>query len=146
MRLQATEIDMLRIDRLRREVEDLQRKLIRDQQVLDAQSSQLKGDREQFEAMRARLREIEGEEQFRKAVVALETQKAADATQMLTELLDAGESEQVVSYLNAMDERARSRIFAEFVKDGKPDLAAQLLESLRKRGLEAAAVGETLNE
>ncbi|MBX3322833.1 MAG: hypothetical protein KF757_07560 [Phycisphaeraceae bacterium] len=146
MRLQATEIDVLRIERLRREIEDLQRKLARDQQVMDVQGAQFMQDRQQFEAMRARIREIEGNEQFRKAVVALETQKASDAREILSELLNEGAVEQVVSYLNAMDERVRSRVLAEFVKGGQPDLAAQLLESLRTRGLEAAAVGETLNE
>lgn len=146
MRLEATEVDMARIARLRREVEDLQRKLRRDQAMLDAQTEQFAGEKTDFEAMRARLAEIEGQEQFRKSVGVLESLKAADAKSMLDVLLTDGQHEQVVSYLDAMDERIRSRVMTEFVKDDQSDLAAGLLESLRKRGLEAVATGETLND
>ena len=146
MRLEATEVDMERISRLRREVEDLQRKLRRDQGMLDTQSASFATERNDFLAMRARLAEIEGAEQFRKSVGVLESLKSADAKAMLDVLLTDGQQEQVVSYLDAMDERIRSRVMTEFVKDGQPDLAAQLLESLRTRGLEAVASGETPND
>lgn len=143
MRLQANDIDLMRIERLRREIEDLQRKLARDQQMLDEKSEEFKAEKDAFEAMRERLREIEGQAQFRKSVLVLETVKSTDAKDMLAELLQSGAQEQVVSYLNAMDERARTRVIAEFVKGGQPDLAAQLLESLRLRGLDAIASGDS---
>lgn len=146
MRLEATEVDMQRIERLRREVEDLQRKLRRDQTVLDAQSADLQAEREAFLAMRDRLTDIEGGEQFRKSVGVLESLKSADAKAMLDEMLTEGDREQVVSYLDAMEERSRSRIMTEFVKDGQQALAAELLESLRTRGLEAVANGETTDD
>lgn len=41
---------------------------------------------------------------------------------------------QVVAYLNAMEERVRNRIIAEFVKED-PALAAELLERLRTHGV-----------
>ncbi len=146
MRLAATEVDMQRIERLRREVEDLQRKLRRDQAMLDEQSAAFAQEREEFRLMRERLAEIEGAEQFRKSVGVLESLKSADAKEMLDVLLTDGQNEQVVSYLNAMEERTRSRVMTEFVKDGQADLAADLLESLRQRGLEAVATGVTPDE
>ncbi|RMH11102.1 MAG: hypothetical protein D6695_09960 [Planctomycetota bacterium] len=142
MRLNATDVDMQRIERLRREVEDLQRKLRRDQAMLDERAAEFAQERDAFNAMRERLKQIEGADQFRKSVELLETIKSADAKQMLDELLQQGSQEQVVSYLNAMDGRASSKIIAEFVKDGQSDVAAQLLEALRTRGLEPAGSGE----
>lgn len=141
MRLVATEVDMQRIERLRREVEDLQRKLRRDQSMLDEQSATLAQEREEFRLMRERLARIEGAEQFRKSVGVLESLKSTDAKSMLAVLLNDGQNEQVVSYLNAMEDRIRSKIMTEFVKGGQAELAAELLESLRQRGLEAVATG-----
>jgi hypothetical protein len=46
----------------------------------------------------------------------------------------------VTEYLNAMDERARGKIMAEFTKDD-PALAAELLDALRRHGQFARADG-----
>lgn len=49
----------------------------------------------------------------------------------------------VVSYLNAMQERTRSKVIGEFLKDD-PSLASELLERLRRRGqIARAAEGQT---
>ncbi|GAB4382833.1 MAG: hypothetical protein Kow0022_01250 [Phycisphaerales bacterium] len=143
MRMNATEEDLQRIERLRREVEDLQRTLRRDQASLDEQVARFQNERDAFNAMRERMRAIEGGEQFKKSLSVLETVKAGEAMQILDRLLAEGGDEQVVAYLNAMDERARSRILTEFIKAGKTDVAADLLEALRTRGLEARADGES---
>lgn len=145
MRLEATAVDRQRIERLRREVEDLQRKLRRDQSMLDSQASDFKEQREAFRAMRARLAEIEGQEQFRKSVELVNSLKSSDSKALLDVLLNEGRQEQVVSYLDALEDRTRSRIIAEFIKDGQQDMAANLLESLRLRGLEPVADGDIAN-
>ena len=142
MRLEATDVDRQRIERLRREVEDLQRKLRRDQKILDSKANDFKKQKEAFSAMRSRLAAIEGQEQFRKTVDLVNTLKPADAKALLDVLLKEDQEEQVVSYLDALEERARSRIMSEFIKDGQQELAAQLLESLRLRGLEATTDGD----
>lgn len=143
MRLNATDVDLQRIERLRREVEDLQRILSRDQASLDSQVATFHAERDAFNAMRERMKEIEGGDQFRKSVGVLESVKSTEAMQMLDDLLKKGNREQVVSYLNTMDERIRSKVLSEFIKAGQPDVAADLLEALRTRGLEAGAPGET---
>lgn len=142
MRLNATEVDLQRIERLRREVQDLQRMLQRDQTSLDEKVGAFHKEREAFNAMRQRMREIEGGDQFRKSLAVLEAVKPTEARDMLSTLLKDGATEQVVSYLNAMDERARAKVLTEFIKAGQPDVAAELLESLRTRGLETPADGE----
>lgn len=142
MQVNATVEDLQRIERLRREVEDLQRTLRRDQASLDGQVASFQAERDEFNAMRERMREIEGGDQFKKSLSVLETVKANEAKQILDNLLTDGADEQVVSYLNAMDERARSRILSEFIKVGQTEVAADLLEALRTRGLEARADGE----
>ena len=122
-----------------REVDDLQRSLSRDRQLLDRERENFEDERERFEAMRDRLSTLEGGEQFRKALGSIEGMKPDDARVTLQTLLDQGEREQVVSYLNAMQERTRTKIMSSWVKDDQPDVAADLLEALRVRGLETAA-------
>jgi len=145
MRLEATAVDRQRIERLRREVEDLQRKLRRDQSMLDSRARDFKEKREAFIAMRARLAAIEGQEQFRKSVDLVNSLKPTDSKVLLDVLLNEGQEEQVVSYLDALEDRSRSRIITEFIKDGQQDMAANLLESIRLRGLETVVDGDSNN-
>jgi hypothetical protein len=142
MRLDATDVDRQRIERLRREVQDLQRKLRRDQSVLDNQASNFQEERDAFDAMRERLAEVEGHEQFQKSVSLLNSLKSNETKSILEVLIGEKKQEQVVSYLNALEDRSRSRVIAEFIKDGQQELATDLLESLRLRGLEAVVDGE----
>lgn len=137
-RIEASEIDRQVIARLRREVDDLKAELSRERRRLDDDRAVFVAEKDAFEAMRERLQEIEGDEQFRKSLSVLEGLKPADAKTTLQQLIDAGGQEQVVSYLDAMQARIRTKVMAEFVKDA-PDLAAELLEDLRVRGIEVAA-------
>lgn len=123
-----------RVERLRREVEDLQRTLARGRAELEAGWAKLEADRKEFEEMRARIAALEGSEQFEKALKLYESLKPLQAKDMLQQLMDRGETEQVVAYLNAMQTRTASKILAEFKE---PTVAADLLERLRTRGLEA---------
>lgn len=126
--------------RRQRELEDLRRVLARERQQLSEDAAALAREKAEFDAYRKRLAEIEGAAQFKKALATLEAQKPKDAKEVLQALLNQSEAsgggtEQVVSYLSAMDERIRGKIIAEFIKD-RPELAADLLERLRTRGLQ----------
>ncbi|MEO1511624.1 MAG: hypothetical protein AAFU70_06090, partial [Planctomycetota bacterium] len=81
---------------------------------------------------------LEGDAQFQKSLVVLEGLKAEEAVATLRPILDSGDREQVVAYLDAMEERARTKIFAELITQGEGELAAGLLEDLRVRGLDGA--------
>lgn len=180
---QLTEKDRQDVSRLAKEVEILRSSLTRERSELDRLRQQLESDRAQFAAMRKKISEQEGTQQFQKTLGVLTTLKpdqakatlaallrnpgaaapaeaAADATQPATGPLvvngrpvsPPGESaaratppgvdpeglELVVGYLNAMDERARAKIVAQFVQED-PGLAAELLERLRTRGIETRA-------
>ncbi len=132
---EAGDVELLR--RLRDEQDAIHRleSLRREQGVLDEARATFETERDGFLAMRDRLTQIEGDEQFKKSLGVLEGLKAPDATANLLSLLSDNKREEVVSYLDAMDDRKRVKIFAELTKSAPDGLAAQLLEDLRTRGL-----------
>ncbi len=140
MRVEMTQVDRQRQARTEREIENLKTSLMRQQSMLDDERAELEAEKDAFDAMRARLEVIEGADQFAKSLSVLEGLKPKDARSALQVMLDDGKQEQVVSYLSKMDDRIRTKLFAEFVK-ADAQLAAQLLESLRTRGLSAAPNG-----
>lgn len=162
VRLDLSEVDHQRIERLRQETADLTVAVNRDQQRLAEERRAFDAEKAAFDAMRAELASVEGSAQFRKAVGTLQGLKPDEAVAILMEILrmtagggaiavegDAGGSggesatdeipvmaggpEQVVAYLNALQERARNKIMAE-ITASDPALAADLLERLRTRG------------
>ena len=161
-RMEATELDRQKAERLRREVEDLQRRLSQERSEIDRARAGLVADQATFEQAVAVGRDAIEEEQFRKTLGVLESLKPAAAMAMLLEMIDgpvlaagadpanavdeagavpppvrgrAGENgtETVVRYLDKMDDRPRTKLMAEIVKKD-PALAAELLEGLRRRG------------
>jgi len=132
----ASEVDRQRLERLAREVRDLQSTLVRERRLLDERVEAFEAEKQQFEAMRSRIREIEGQDQFQKAVSHLQAQRPDTARDILQALMAEGDVEQAVSYLNAMGGRQAAKIIGAF---DDPAVAADLLERLRTRGTEARA-------
>lgn len=135
-RVEATEIDRQRAERLRREVADLQRGLEQREAELERQRRVLARERDEFERMRQDIVSQTTSEQFKKALATMEGLKPADAKKAFKEIIDgdpSGGVGQVVSYLNAMDDRIRTKIVTEFIKEDSK-LAAELLERMRMRG------------
>ena len=89
--------------------------------------------------MRQRLTSIEAGEQFKKTVTLYEGLSADKAQAIMETLLNDGKVDQVVSYLNAMQSRAAKKIIEKF---DDPTVAADLLERLRTRGIQASAPEE----
>ena len=139
MRLEVSEIDRQRLERLKQEVEALSATLARERRLFEQERAAFESEKTGFEAMRERLAAIEGDAQFAKSVAVLETVKAGDAKGMITELLGT-DPQQAVAYLNAMKARQRAKVIAEFNKDGSTDVATDLLEKLRLHGLDTGAV------
>lgn len=137
VRVEMTQVDMARLERMKREVEDLRASLRNERRSIAVEREALARERAEFESMRERLMAIEGDEQFEKALQTLKGLAPQDASALLTTLLNQeNKYEQVISYLSALDTRSRTAIVSEFVQDGQQQLAADLLESLRLRGLE----------
>ncbi len=142
VRVELTQIDRARLERMQREIRDLRDTLRRERALLASERTDLEKEQADFDAMRERLAEIEGSEQFTKALNSISQMAPKDAMTTLDSLIKQGEIEQVVSYLSSMGDRIRTDVLTQFVKAGQPDLAAQLLESVRTKGLEAARVDE----
>lgn len=165
LRLEATEIDRQRMERLQREVEDLQRGLATERTALDRDRAAFLAEKSAFEAASAATRRALEDGQFQKTLGVLSTMKPKDAVGLLTQMLKgasfaptsqppalaaggaasteadaaAGE-EQVVSYLDAMDEKPRGRIMTELAKTD-PMLATRLLGRIRDRAQFAPVPG-----
>lgn len=146
-KIEASEMDLQRINRMRQLVSDLQETVRIEREQLEREREAFERQKSAFEAEQARIAEIEGAEQFQTALRVYEGLRPDAARNMLGQLLTgagaAGGSpergeELVVAYLNAMQDRQRNKIIAEFEKDD-PALAAGLLERLRTRGLAAAS-------
>lgn len=126
------------LERARETLNSMRNALAQERAKLDADTAAFLAEREAFDAMRARIAEIEGDEQFAKAVGLYESMRPGDAANALRILTETGQTEQVVSYLDAMDPRKASKIIGQF----EPVLAAGLLERLRTRGLVVAGPEE----
>lgn len=140
-RIELTMVDRERLERLQREVRDLQAQLRHQRQMLDQDRARFEAEKAAFQAMRDRLYAIDGAEYFRKSLEVFNGMKPADVRPVFNALIAEGKTEEVISYLAAFDERHRARVMTEFVKGGEVELAADLLESLRTRGLEPVATG-----
>jgi flagellar motility protein MotE (MotC chaperone) len=126
-----------RTERTRRETQDLINTLLAQQARVQQDRQRLEEDRTAFESMRAAIAALEGSEQFQKSLKVYQTLKPDVAASMLMELVGVGDLDQVTAYLDAMSPRTASRILTEFEKDS-PALAADLVERLRVRGVEAS--------
>jgi len=130
------ELIQQRTERTRRETQDLINTLMVQQSRVQQERIQLTEERAAFEAMRKRITDLEGSEQFQKSLKIYQTIKPDVAAAMLMELVGRNELDQVVMYFNAMPPRTASRIITELQKDSSA-LAADLVERLRVHGIQA---------
>lgn len=149
MRIQRNADEEQRLERLRKEITQMQQAIAREQRKIDADLLLLEERETAFAALRERIKETEGNKQFRKSLSVLEAMDAADAMGALGEILRTGDTEQVVAYLNSMQDRKRAAVMTEFIASGQAGVAADLLERIRKRGVdvpsEPAALGLSAN-
>lgn len=158
-KVEASEIDRQRAERLKVEIEGLRTQLAMERAKLDTERDTLAADRKAFEAQVESTFAQANEAQFQKTLGVLVGLKPNQTATMLKELIDAPQSQaseipeitankpsatagasptrgpgfaQAVSYLDAMDDRPRGKIIAEFLKTD-PALATDLLEHLRTR-------------
>jgi len=140
-RVEMTMVDRERLERLQREVRDLQTQLRRERGMLDRDRESFAGEKAEFGQLREKLIEIEGAEAFASALSAMSLMKPAEIKPVLTTLMEEGKTEEVLAYLAAFEDRLRSKVISEFVKAEELEVAAGLLESLRTRGLTPADAG-----
>jgi hypothetical protein len=138
LKLEQSKADQERLEAVRREVRFLQETLKRERAALDADWAALNKAKADFEQARKVVLQTEGNAQFKKALATLEGLKPDKARTALQQLIDAKQVDQAVAYLNAMQERTRTKVIDEFLKTD-PKVATDLLERLRTRGVLARA-------
>jgi hypothetical protein len=156
-RVEATELDNQRAERLKREVQAMQQQLAIERKKLDDDKKSLDDDKEAFKQSIAETTAAASDAQFQKTLGVLEALKPAQAVTMIKEMLSdpaapdpsfapvAGGAAAVqppavsknmglvVRYLDAMDDKHRAKVITELAK-GDSKLAADLLERIRKQG------------
>lgn len=135
LKLESSDMDRQRDERVRKEIEDLRRSLLLERERLDRDAGAFRAERAAFAAERQRIKALDGDAQFQKTLTTLEQLKPDKAKVALQQLLDSGQIEQVVAYLDRMQDRTRTKVIDEFLK-GDPKVAADLLERVRTRGVE----------
>lgn len=140
IKVQQSQVDLTRMEALKRDVQVLQETLARGKKALNDERAALDKEKKDFELARDVVRKNEGDVQFKKSLATIEGLKADKAKTALQALIDQKQVDQVVSYLNAMQERARTKVIDEFIKSD-PKVATDLLERLRTRGYSVAGTG-----
>jgi hypothetical protein len=123
--------------RLDSDLKSLRTFLVRENDRLQKWEAELRAQEAAFAAEQKKVRETTGSEQFKKAMATLAGVRPKEVQSILSELLAQNKQDEVISYLDAMEERARSKVLAEFNK-ADPKVAADLLERLRTRGIASA--------
>lgn len=133
IRIRESSADQVRLEGVRRDVQVLRDTLERERLALDEERTRFAADRKAWDDMRRQITQQEQDEQFKKTLTTLEGLKPDKSKQTLDQLIRAGNKDQVVAYLNAMQDRTRTKVVDEFIKTD-PKLASDLLERLRTRG------------
>lgn len=140
-RIETTELDRQRQQRLRDEIVQLQATISAKLDELETLGVQVLEARRDFEEITRKTRELATDQQFKKSLGVLEAMKPGQARAALQEVMGGPDGkEKTVDYLNAMDEGVRAKVLQEFLKD-EPKVAADLLEALRTRGIPPATPG-----
>jgi hypothetical protein len=138
LKLEQSKADQERMESLRRETRIMQETLRRERAQVDAEWAVLKKAQADFQQARKAVADTEGNAQFKKALATLEGLKPDKAKAALQELINGKQVDQAVAYLNAMQERMRTKVIDEFIT-ADPKVATDLLERLRTRGMIARA-------
>ncbi len=145
LKLEYSDMDRQRADRVRKEIQDLRRALLLEREQFDQDVAAFRAAKAAFEEERRRIAASEGDAQFQKTLVTLEQLKPEKVRATLQPLLDAGQIDQVVAYLDGVQDRTRTKVIDEFIK-ADPRLAADLLERLRTRGVELRGAPSARND
>ncbi|UCD76368.1 MAG: hypothetical protein JSV91_05470 [Phycisphaerales bacterium] len=132
-RLRAEEQQVKR--RLASERQALEEELIRRARMLDMREARLNERDSAWRKANAAQLERRTDVQFQKAVNLYSSMPPRQAKQMLIELVNQGEVEQAVGYIDAMNERAAAKVIKELKVADEIVLATELLEKLRTFGL-----------
>jgi hypothetical protein len=107
----------------------------RNRRQLELLNQALETERKRYDQGIDDLEQRKNDAQFIKAVKLLESQPPKIAKERIVELVQSGELDRAVAYLDAMTPRAASRILSEFKEPDEGKMATELLERLRTHGV-----------
>lgn len=132
------ELAEARVQRLQRDIADLQRQLEIAQSQIAKDRQRLIQEREAFEQIRQQELAQQQDANFQQAVRTYEQLRPRQVKQMFQALMDEGKHVEVVDYLAAMQLRKAAAVLREFRDESEIGQATQLIEELRRRGIDVA--------
>lgn len=103
---------------------------------LDEREAAFEARKQQWEAGIEAERKRRADDQFAKAVALLELMRPTQAKDTIVRLIREGNTDQAVAYLDAMSERLAVRVLQEMKDPVEAPMATDLLERIRRFGLE----------
>ncbi len=125
-----------RLQRLERERQDLLRQIDMAKNALAKERKELDGQRGAFEKKLEDEKRKRSDEDFQLAVQMYEQVRPRQGKEMMQQLIAEGKTDQVVEYLAAMQLRKAAAILKEFKSPAEVAQAAELVQHLRKRGVD----------
>lgn len=146
--VEAEEIALLQVQRLREEIRALQRQLDLARQSIARQKAEHDAERVAWEASIADELARRTDADFQKTVALYQQLKPKQAKDMFMELIGDGQGDQVVEYLAAMQQRKAAGVLKEFKSPEELAVASRLLERLRERGVDmlSGAMGRAMDQ
>lgn len=129
------EVALQRLERLRREIQDLQHSNELARRLLTEEREKLDADRKAFTQSVAAENRKRNDTDFLQAVKMYEQLKARQAKEMFQQLLQKNQADQVLDYLSAMQMRKAAAVLKEFKAPNEVAQAAELIQRLRLRGV-----------
>jgi chromosome segregation ATPase len=130
------EILLRQLERTRSEIESLQDNLHLARQRMERQNEQVSKTKQELQQKLTEIENRLNDEGFKKAVALYETLPPKQVKAMFAELMDNGQTDQVVAYLEAMQSRRAAAVLKEFKDPIDVQRAVELTERLRARGSE----------
>lgn len=130
------EVALHRAERVRAEIENLRRFLQVEQERIEDLREALAEDQRVLQERLDRIEQEKNDEGFRKALALYESLPSEQVKRMFMNLMEEGEIERVVTYLEAMQPRNAGKVLEEFETEAELDHAVELTRRLRERGTE----------
>jgi hypothetical protein len=132
------EIALQRLERLKRDIQDLQRTNEVARRLLAEERAKLDIERKAFADALAGAKKKSDDEDFKQAVKMYEQLKAKQAKEMFQALMVQKKTDQVLDYLAAMQIRKAAAVLKEFKTTAEVAQATELVQRLRERGINIA--------
>ena len=141
------EIALQRLERLKRDIQDLQRTNELARRLLAEERAKLDTDRKAFQDALIAEKKKREDEDFQQAVKMYEQLRAKQSKEMFQQLMAQQKTDQVLDYLAAMQLRNSAAVLKEFKTAPEIAQATELVQRLRERGINltepAQATGPT---